>query len=99
MELLDVSDDVVDDVESTVFDNQDEQKASTGGGLQKSSGGEQTDIWGPSVRRRNLSAFLLNKNPSYRTFLKRSRLVRRTLSRELGSTSSIVPMEQTVTQK
>jgi len=26
MELLDVSDDVVDDVESTVFDNQDEQK-------------------------------------------------------------------------
>jgi len=31
MELLDVSDDVVDDVESTVFDNQDEQKASTEG--------------------------------------------------------------------
>jgi len=95
MELLDVSDDVVDDVESTVFDNQDEQKSQHGGGTTKIEWGEQTDIWGPSVRRRNLRAFLLNKNPSYRTFLKRSRLVRRTLSRELGSTSSIVPMEQT----
>jgi len=27
--------DVVDDVESTVFDNQDEQKSQHGGGLQK----------------------------------------------------------------
>ncbi|WP_239641038.1 hypothetical protein [Halorubrum distributum] len=46
-ELLDVSDDVVEDIESTVFDNQDEQKASTEGELQQSSGSEQTDIWGP----------------------------------------------------
>jgi len=45
MELLDVSDDVVDDVESTVFDNQDEQKASTEG-TTKIEWGEQTDIWG-----------------------------------------------------
>jgi len=99
MELLDVSDDVVDDVESTVFDNQDEQKASTEGDYKNRVGVNRPISGGPSVRRRNLRAFLLNKNPSYRTFLKRSRLVRRTLSRELGSTSSIVPMEQTVTQK
>jgi len=83
MELLDVSDDVVDDVRSTVFDNQDEQKASTEG-LQNRVGVNRPISGGPSVRRRNLRAFLLNKNPSYRTFLKRSRLVRRTLSKRVG---------------
>lgn len=46
-ELLDISDDVVDDIEATVFDNQSERKANTEGELKKSSGSEQTDIWGP----------------------------------------------------
>jgi len=62
MELLDVSDDVVDDVESTVFDNQDE-KSQHGGGLQKSSGGEQTDIWGP-IREKTQSSGISTQQKS-----------------------------------
>jgi len=64
MELLDVSDDVVDDVESTVFDNQDEQKASTEGTTKKNrEWGEQTDIWGP-IREKTQSSGISTQQKS-----------------------------------
>jgi len=62
MELLDVSDDVVDDVESTVFDNQDEQK-SQHGGTTKIEWGEQTDIWGP-IREKTQSSGISTQQKS-----------------------------------
>jgi len=46
MELLDVSDDVVDDVESTVFDKPRRTKSQHGGGLQKNRVGVNRPISG-----------------------------------------------------
>ncbi|MGQ3330675.1 hypothetical protein [Halorubrum sp. FL23] len=46
-DVLAVSEDVVSQVETTIFDNQNEQEASTQGVSVKSDESEYTDIWGP----------------------------------------------------
>jgi hypothetical protein len=62
-DFLDVSGDVVDSVGATVFDTEDEQKASTEGGPQSSSEDPQTDVWGP-VREETKSSGISTQQES-----------------------------------
>lgn len=68
-DFLDVTDDVVDSVEATVFDNQEEQKASTEGGPQSSSGGPQTDVWGPVQEETKSSGISTQQKSIYEDIL------------------------------